>query len=47
VLLEGIFKTVPVCDTDAGVCFAEISVRPDHDVFVVRVPIDFIVGAVG
>jgi hypothetical protein len=43
-LFEGVFKTVPVCDTDAGVCFTKITVWPDYDVFVVWISISFIVG---
>jgi hypothetical protein len=34
-LFEVIFKTVPVCNADAGMCFTEVLVWPDSDIFVV------------
>jgi hypothetical protein len=46
-LFEGVFKTVPISDANACMLFAKIVVRPDSNVFVVQVPIDFIVWLVG
>ena len=46
-LFQGVFKTVPVCDANAGVCFTEVMVRPDCDIFIIWISINFIIGAVG
>jgi hypothetical protein len=47
VLLKGVFKTISVCNTDAGVCFTKIFVQPDSNIFIVWIPINFIVRAAG
>jgi hypothetical protein len=46
-LFEVVFKTVPVYNMDVGVCFTEVSVWPDSDVFIIWISFNFIVGAAG
>jgi hypothetical protein len=46
-LFEGVFKTVPIGDANACMLFAKVMVRPDSDVFVVRIPFDFVIWSVG
>jgi hypothetical protein len=42
-LFKGVFETVPVGDANACVLFAKIVVRPDSDVFIVRIPFDLVI----
>jgi hypothetical protein len=46
-LFEGVFKTVPISDANAGVLFAEVVIRPDNDIVVVWIPVDLVVGLAG
>jgi hypothetical protein len=46
-LLKSVFKTVPICDVDVGVRFAKVMVWPDRYIFIVGVPVDFVVRPVG
>jgi hypothetical protein len=34
-LFKGVLKTVLVCNADADICLAKISVQPDSDVFII------------
>jgi hypothetical protein len=47
VLFQGVFKTVPVCDMDVGVCFTEVSVWPNCNVFIIWISINLVIGAAG